>query len=101
MSSTLLLMVASAVFGSSLAIAQSALVSAPETPEKKTPHAIKKYSDRLMAADADSDGALSLAEAEAAGLQRIVNHFDRLDANGDGKVTRNEMRSLLLQRPTT
>jgi Ca2+-binding EF-hand superfamily protein len=99
MSSTILLMVASAVFGSGLAIAQSALVA---VPENKTPHALKKYSERFAAADKDGDGELTREEAQAAGLQRIVDQFDRLDANGDGKVSREEMRGLLLrQRPIT
>lgn len=40
----------------------------------------------LRAADADRDGRISLAEAEAAALQR----FDRVDSNRDGRVTRDE-----------
>ena len=47
----------------------------------------------LRAADKDGDGALSKAEAEAAGMKRLVENFDRLDANKDGKVTREEMRA--------
>lgn len=98
MRSTLLLMVASAAFGSSLAIAQSALVT---VPEKKVPHALSKFSARFAAADKDGDGALTRAEADAAGISKIVDHFDRLDANGDGKVTSEEVRALLRHRPFT
>lgn len=98
MRSTLLLMVASAVFGSSLAIAQSTLANAPEN---KKPHALSKFTERFAAADQNGDGALTRSEADAAGISRIVKHFDRLDANGDGKVTPEEVRALLRQRPIT
>ncbi|HVL77400.1 MAG TPA: EF-hand domain-containing protein [Noviherbaspirillum sp.] len=99
MRSTILLMIASATFGSSLAIAQSALVHVPT--EKKVPHALSKFTERFMAADKNGDGALSREEAQAAGLHRIVDNFDRLDADGDGKVTLDEVRTLLKQqRPT-
>jgi len=91
-------MVASAAFGSSLAIAQSVLASATE---KKLPHALTKFSERLAAADVDGDGALTRAEAQAGGFSKLLKHFDRLDADGDGKVTREEMRRLLRRGPTT
>lgn len=92
MQSTFLLMVASAVFGSGLAIAQSAIVSAPET---KVPGYLAKFDEQFKAADRDGDGALSRAEAGDANLSRVVDNFERLDANSDGKVTRNEMRALI------
>lgn len=98
MRSTFMLMVGSAVFGSSLAVAQSALVA---EPEKKMPHALAKFSERVSAADKDGDGALTKAEAESAGLSKIVKHFDRLDADGNGKVTSEEVRTLLRQGPFT
>lgn len=98
MRSTFLLMVGSAVFGSSLAIAQSALVA---PAEKKTPHALAKFSERVAAADKDGDGALTKDEAEAAGLSKIVKHFDRVDVNRDGKVAPEEVRALLRQGPFT
>lgn len=102
MRSTLLLMAASAAFGSGLAIAQSTLANAPDGAEsRKKPHALAKFTERFQAADKDDDGALTLAEAEAGGISKIVTHFERLDANGDGKVTADEVRSLLRQRPLT
>ncbi len=98
MRSTSLLMVASAIFGSSLAIAQSAM--APDT-EKAKPAALATLGERFAAADADGDGALTRDEAERGGLSKLLRHFDRIDADADGKITREEMRKLLRHRPTT
>jgi Ca2+-binding EF-hand superfamily protein len=43
----------------------------------------------IVMADANSDGQITLAEAEALALQ----HFDQMDANHDGQVTSEERRS--------
>jgi hypothetical protein len=48
----------------------------------------------LRAADANRDQRISLAEAEAAALQR----FERLDLNRDGRVTREERQQARQQR---
>jgi Ca2+-binding EF-hand superfamily protein len=45
-------------------------------------------------ADANHDGRLSLAEAQAAALA----HFDRADANHDGKITPDEHRDMRMMR---
>lgn len=50
------------------------------------------------AADKDGDGALSRAEVDAAKMPRLSRDFDRLDANKDGKLTPDEMRSAMMQR---
>lgn len=101
MRSTALLMLAAAVFGSSLAIAQSNLSDGSRATSKSVPPALSTLSARWEAADKDGDGALTAAEAQAGGLSHIVKHFDRLDADGNGKVTPDEMRALLLSRPLT
>lgn len=44
----------------------------------------------LRMADSDRDGRVSLAEAQAA----AVRHFDMMDANRDGTVTREERRGM-------
>jgi Ca2+-binding EF-hand superfamily protein len=97
MQSTFLLMVAACTLGSGLAIAQSALERAPDNRSKAPRHAVKLV-DQFKSADKDNDGALTRAEAEGAGLHRIVDHFDRLDANKDGKVTIDEIRLLIRSR---
>ncbi|MEO6113277.1 MAG: hypothetical protein ABIP07_02350, partial [Sphingomicrobium sp.] len=43
----------------------------------------------IVMADTNKDGRITLAEAEAMALQ----HFDKMDANRDGKVTPEERRA--------
>jgi hypothetical protein len=53
----------------------------------------KHRGERMKAADKDGDGAISKAEADAAGLKGLSKNFDKIDANKDGKITREEMRT--------
>lgn len=48
--------------------------------------------ERWNAVDTDGDGSLSRAEAEA-GAPGMARNFDRLDANADGQLTREEIRA--------
>ena len=52
-----------------------------------------KRAERMKAADKDGDGAISKAEADAAGMTGLSKNFDKVDANKDGTVTREEMRT--------
>lgn len=54
----------------------------------------KKCASQLKNADTDSNGNISKAEAEAAGLKRLVENFDKVDGDGDGEVTKQEMRAM-------
>jgi len=48
---------------------------------------------RFNAADTDHDGALSREEAKSTPM--ILEHFDEIDANKDGKVTEDELKKWL------
>ena len=48
--------------------------------------------ERLKDADRNGDGLIDKAEAEAK-LPRLAKRFDTLDADGDGKLPRDEMRA--------
>jgi hypothetical protein len=53
--------------------------------------------EKFKAADSDHDGTLSKAEADKAGMKRLVANFDRVDANKDGKVTADELQIAMRQ----
>lgn len=49
--------------------------------------------ERFSKADTDHDGSLTRDEAEKGGLKRIAQNFDAIDANKDGKVSKDELRT--------
>src|ERR1700716_1332796 len=51
-----------------------------------------KFDEKFKAADKDGDGALTKAEADAAKMPGLVKHFEQIDINKDGKVTKEEMQ---------
>lgn len=53
---------------------------------------------KLQEADTDGNGAISADEAAEAGLERLVEHFDKIDANGDGEVSKEELREMANQQ---
>lgn len=73
-----------AALGASAAIAQT-----PPEPPKGDRAA--KMQERIKAADKDGDGRISRAEAVA--LPRIAKHFDEIDTNKDGFITKEEMKA--------
>ena len=48
----------------------------------------------IIAADTDQNGAISIDEATGAGLKKMVENFDRIDADGDGQISKEELRLL-------
>jgi Ca2+-binding EF-hand superfamily protein len=53
--------------------------------------------ERWKAADTDGDGAISRDEAKVA-MPRLSAEFDKVDADGNSKVTRDEMRAFRSQQ---
>lgn len=88
----LLSMLIGALFGGGMAVAQSS------GEPVKQPRAVSKFNEQFKAADRDGDGALSRTEAQTANFTRVVDNFDRIDANRDGKVTLEEVRTLVRAR---
>ena len=59
-------------------------------PEKCRAERAAAMDKRIKSADADGNGMISRAEADKA-MPRLARRFDRIDANKDGQVTRDEM----------
>ena len=57
----------------------------------------KQGREDIKAADADQNGAISIDEAAEAGLKKMVENFDRIDADGDGEISEEEMHQLRKQ----
>lgn len=57
----------------------------------------KVSGDSFASLDADGDGKVS--KDEAAGHEEIVNNFDRLDKDRDGFVTKREFRRNTMPKP--
>ena len=53
---------------------------------------------RIKAADADGNGAISNNEANEAGLDKLIEHFDKIDSDGDGEITKQELKGLSEKR---
>ncbi|HEY4374365.1 MAG TPA: hypothetical protein VGN52_20755 [Burkholderiales bacterium] len=78
-----------------LALAQTP----PPAPGAAAPAPAKGHRvNRLKAADTDGDGMLSRAEVDAAGIKNLSKNFDAIDANKDGKLSRDEMKAYRLAR---
>jgi Ca2+-binding EF-hand superfamily protein len=52
-----------------------------------------QHAQRFTSADKDGDGALTKAEAEAGKLTKLVERFDQLDTNKDGKIESDEVHA--------
>ena len=52
---------------------------------------------RWAAADKDGDGALTREEAQAS-MPGVADHFDTLDVNHDGKISRDEMHNARMRQ---
>lgn len=67
------------------------------TKDELRAHFQQRMSERktkLKDMDADGNGAISYDEAANAGAEKLVEHFEKIDANGDGEITRDEMKEL-------
>ena len=69
--------------------ASAAFAQAPVEPAKGDRE--HRMHERLKAADKDGDGRISREEAIA--LPRLAKHFDEIDTNKDGFITKEEMKA--------
>ena len=48
---------------------------------------------RIKVADADGNRSISRNEANEAGLNKIIEHFDKIDSDGNGEITKQELKN--------
>jgi Ca2+-binding EF-hand superfamily protein len=82
-----------AAFVPLLSHAQDAKGGGMRDPEKMR----QAFDQRFKKADANGDGKLTKAEADA-GMPRIAKNFDTIDANKDGFITPDEIRATMEKR---
>ena len=51
--------------------------------------------ERIKAADVDGNGTISNNEANEAGLDKLIENFDKIDSDGDGEITKQELKNLI------
>ena len=81
----------SSILIGALALSVGVAVSAQTPPEQPKGDRAHKMHERMKAADKDGDGKIS--RAEAAALPRIAKHFDEIDTNKDGFLTKEELQA--------
>ena len=74
-----------------LASIGASVVFAQTPPEATKGDRAHKMQERFKAADKDGDGRISRAEAVV--LPRIAKHFDEIDTNTDGFITKEELKA--------
>ena len=84
MNVALITVLLSASIGASAAFAQAPA----EQPKGERAH---KMHERMKAADKDGDGKISRAEAVA--MPRLAKHFDEIDTNKDGFLSKEELKA--------
>ena len=78
--------------------AATAVTFASAAVADETNEQLTKLTKRFEKADANGDGKLTKQEAKEGGMTRVAKFFERLDSDGDGFVTFEQLRARLEQR---
>ena len=78
-------------------IALSAILVALSTPANAQSYEemLAQLTERFSKADANGDGKLTQKEAKNGGMKRVARYFSRLDEDGDGFVTFDQLKARL------
>lgn len=85
------LLLASVLLTTGISASAAFAQTPPEPPKGHHADRAAKMHERIKAADKDGDGKISRAEAVA--LPYIAKHFDEIDTNKDGFLTKEEMKA--------
>jgi len=78
----------------------AALLAITSTPADATTYeeALAQFEERFGKADTNKDGKLSKQEAKDGGMTRLARFFGRVDRDGDGYVTKAQLRARIDER---
>lgn len=74
-------------------IVQAPSATGPTTNARPARHQRMKLQERFDAANTTHDGKLTLDQAKASNMTRIVTNFDKMDATHKGYVTTDDIRT--------
>ena len=80
------------------ALSVAAVAVAPAAHAQSYEEQLAQLTERFKAADANGDGKLTQKEAEDGGMTRLAKFFSRIDTDGDGYVSFDQLKARLDQQ---
>ncbi|MEM9310255.1 MAG: EF-hand domain-containing protein [Pseudomonadota bacterium] len=77
------------------ALSVATLATAPAAYAQSYEEQLAQLTERFKAADKDGDGKLTQKEAEDGGMTRLARFFSRVDTDGDGYVSFDQLKARL------
>ena len=77
------------------ALSVATLAAAPAAYAQSYEEQLAQLTERFKAADKDGDGKLTQKEAEDGGMTRLARFFSRVDTDGDGYVSFDQLKARL------
>jgi len=80
------------------ALSVASVAIAPAAQAQSYEEQLAQLTERFKKADANGDGKLTQKEAEDGGMTRVAKFFSRLDTDGDGYVSFDQLKERLESR---
>ena len=78
----------------------AAVLAVSATPAMATTYeeAMAQFEERFAKSDTNKDGKLTKQEAKDGGMSRLSRFFGRVDSDGDGFVTKAQLKARIAER---
>ena len=80
------------------ALSVASVAIAPAAQAQSYEEQLAQLTERFKKADANGDGKLTQKEAEDGGITRVAKFYSRLDTDGDGYVSFDQLKERLESR---